>query len=283
MSRLSREGWLETHPYLRGVGDFCAQVDRALAQAVGESPVVPSFDDHRDEFVAGVPLLQGQTVPIDLEPAGRVVVALVQRLAADASVGAPAAEVAALDLELRGQEGASERIAGWLLGDDSWMPSTPGLLRFLGWTAMRRHLAPVVDAFARWRDEERWLRGHCPTCGSGPAMAQLVGKDPGRKRFLACGRCGTRWQYKRTQCPYCEADVQRASALSIAGEAGLRVDHCEACRGYLKTYDGEGDEALLLTDWSSLHLDLLAMDRGFKRLAGSLYELPPAPASAETG
>jgi hypothetical protein len=30
---------------------------------------------------------------------------------------------------------------------------------------------------------------------------------------------------------------------------------------------------VLLADWTSLHLDLLARDRGLKRMAGSLYEV----------
>jgi hypothetical protein len=30
---------------------------------------------------------------------------------------------------------------------------------------------------------------------------------------------------------------------------------------------------VLLADWTSLHLDVLARDRGLKRLAASLYEL----------
>ena len=59
------------------------------------------------------------------------------------------------------------------------------------------------------------------------------------------------------------------------GERGLRIDHCESCGGYLKTYDGQGNESLLLSDWSSLHLDLIAHDRGLKRLAASLYEFEP--------
>jgi FdhE protein len=46
-----------------------------------------------------------------------------------------------------------------------------------------------------------------------------------------------------------------------------------SCRGYLKTYIGGGSEALLLADWTSLHLDLIAQDRGLKRLAASLYEV----------
>lgn len=52
----------------------------------------------------------------------------------------------------------------------------------------------------------------------------------------------------------------------------MRIDHCETCGGYVKTYVGQGDETLLLADWSSVHLDLIAQDRGLKRLAASLHE-----------
>lgn len=37
--------------------------------------------------------------------------------------------------------------------------------------------------------------------------------------------------------------------------------------------EGEGSEGVLLADWTSLHLDVIARDRGLKRLAASLYEL----------
>ena len=97
-------------------------------------------------------------------------------------------------------------------------PPFPGLLRYLAWTAMARFLRPVVNAFDGWRDEDRWLRRYCPTCGSLPAMAQLVGADPGRKRLLSCGCCGTRWQFKRTGCPFCETDAQRLASVTIEGE-----------------------------------------------------------------
>jgi FdhE protein len=105
-------------------------------------------------------------------------------------------------------------------------------------------------------------------------MAQLVGKEPGRRRFLFCGCCGTRWSYKRTGCLFCDSqNDHRLSVLVIEGEAPLRIDHCEACSGYLKTYDGEGDENVLLADWTSIHLDIIAQDRGLKRLGTSLYQL----------
>jgi FdhE protein len=138
---------------------------------------------------------------------------------------------------------------------------------------LARHLRGVVSAFGSWRDEERWLRSYCPTCGSPPAMAQLVGKDPGRQRFLVCGCCRTRWRYRRTECPFCEHDDPQHSTMVIEGEGSLRIDCCKACGGYLKTYTGEGSEAVFLADWTSIHLDVLARDRGLKRLAGSMYAL----------
>jgi FdhE protein len=104
-------------------------------------------------------------------------------------------------------------------------------------------------------------------------MAQLVGVDPGRRRLLACGCCGTRWPYARTGCPFCEAQSHRLTSFGVQGEGGLRIDYCESCRAYLKTYDGHGAEAVLLADWTSLHLDVAARDRGLQRKAASLYEI----------
>ena len=105
-------------------------------------------------------------------------------------------------------------------------------------------------------------------------MAQLVGIDEGRLRNLSCGHCGTLWRYRRTGCPFCEnADEHRLTVVAIEGEGGLRIDYCEACGGYVKTYAGEGKECVLLADWTSAHLDVMARDRGMKRLAASLYEL----------
>ena len=105
-------------------------------------------------------------------------------------------------------------------------------------------------------------------------MAQLIGTDPGRLRLLACGCCSTRWRYRRTGCPFCEpSDDHRLAVVAVDGEGGLRIDYCETCKGYLKTYNGEGSEGVLLGDWTSLHLDVIARERGLKRLAASLYEL----------
>jgi FdhE protein len=264
--------WVEAHSYLRRVADLCAQVDRAAAAIDVLDARIPDWEDYRADFLAGVPLLSSADGAVDLQPAGRMAVALLERLASGTSSGSLAADARALATELRREPQVSRRIVDFLLGDETLTPTFPGLLRYLSWTAMARFLRPVVNAFDSWRDEERWLRRYCPTCGSLPAMAQLAGADPGRRRLLSCGCCGTRWQFKRTGCPFCDTDAQRLATVKIEAEPSLRIDHCEACCGYLKTYDGQGDESLWLSDWSSLHLDLIAHDRGLKRLAASLYE-----------
>ena len=272
---MTREPWLEAHPYLRPLADLSELVDRATAGIEMLDVRIPDWDVYRPDFLAGVPLLSSVDAAVDLEPGGRVAAALLERLASATSPEWLVAEARALDTDLRRVPPVSRRIVDFLLGDETLAPPFPGLLRYLAWTAMARFLRPVVNAFDGWRDEERWLRRYCPTCGSLPAMAQLAGTDPGRKRLLSCGCCGTRWQFKRTGCPFCDTDSQRLASVAIEGEPGLRIDHCESCRGYLKTYIGQGDETVWLSDWSSLHLDLIAYDHGLERMAGSLYQFEP--------
>jgi FdhE protein len=203
-----------------------------------------------------------------------MVASLVERLALIPLPAQLQEEVTALNAELRRDRTAPCRVVAWLLDKHVFVSACPGLLRYLGWTVLARHLRPVVDAFAVWRQEERWLRSYCPTCGSPPAMAQLVGTDHGRRRFLSCGRCYTRWWYRRTGCPFCENENNhQRMVLGVQGEGGLRLDYCEFCCSYLKTYVGHGSENVLLADWTSIHLDLIAQDRGLRRPAASLYGL----------
>ena len=272
---MTRDSWLEAHAYLRPVAELSAEVDRAAAAIEIPEVFLPNWDDYRAEFLAGVTLLQSADAAIDLESGGRTAAALIERLASTRSSGWLAVETRALHADLQREPDGAGRIVDLLLGSESATPF-PGLARYLGWTAMARFISPVVLAFNNWRDEEKWRRRYCPTCGSLPAMAQLAGEEPGRQRLLSCGCCGTRWHFKRTSCPFCETDSQRLESMVVEGESGLRIDHCGSCGGYIKTYDGQGNESLLLSDWSSLHLDVLAADRGLKRLAASLYEFEPA-------
>jgi FdhE protein len=187
---------------------------------------------------------------------------------ADFSAGVPLLKSAAAAVDLEPLERGMAALQGRL---------EPEIIEYGERLVFSASLLPLVMGFEQWRDDDRWLHAYCPTCGSRPAMAQLAGTDPGRRRYLFCGQCASRWRFGRTICPFCEHEGQRLASLAIEGESGLRLDHCEVCRAYLKTYDGQGQEAVLLADWTSLHLDVLARERGLVRAAASLYDLDSGP------
>ncbi len=270
---MTQDTWVTSHPYLQPVASLHAQVRAETAGIAAGSSKMPPWEDYVSDFAAGVPLLRSSSVAIDYLPAEKILRSQVARLAAN-PMRQVAHEIRILEAELHGELSEPHRVAAWLLGDDPFTSRSPGLLRYAGWTALSQYLRPLIDEFAKWRGEDRWLRSFCPTCGSPPAMAQLVGSDPGRQRFLVCGCCGAHWRYQRTKCPFCESqDDHRIFIMTVEGEGGLRIDYCESCRGYLKTYDGEGNEEVMLADWTSIHLDVVARDRGLRRLAASLFQL----------
>jgi FdhE protein len=271
---MTQDFWLVKHPYLRGVADLQALVDAALAEVTIPGACVPAWDDYLSDFHEGIPLLLSPSINIDFRDLDRALTSLVEALALKSLPGKLAQDNRTLKAQLHSDRDSPRRALAWLFDNDSFAPSNPGLLRYLGWTVLARYLRPVVSAFSAWRNEERWLRSYCPTCGALAAMAQLVGTDPGRLRFLACGCCSSRWQYRRTGCPFCQSeDDHRIAVVVVEGESGLRIDYCEACSGYVKTYEGQGNESVLLADWTSLHFDIVARDRGLVRRAGSLYQL----------
>jgi len=270
------EGWLDDHPYLRSIAAFCGRVDAALSELELAEVAPPDLDACRDDLEAGIPLLSSPNARVDLQPAVAAVGELLRALQTGPLPGPVAGEVASLAAALARSPELPEALVPFLLGDTAIEVPSPGLLRFLGWTTLAQLLRGVVqgvESFAGSRDEERWFRRYCPTCGAGPAMGQIAGTEQARQRLLCCGHCRTRWRWRRTQCPFCENDSHRLAGIKLGGEPALRIDHCTECRGYLKTYVGEGQEQLLLADWTSVHLDLLARGRGLERKATSLYDL----------
>lgn len=256
---MTRDAWVARHPYLQPVADLRASVESAAARVVTPVERVPDWQDYLGDFHGGIPLLWSGHTELDVSDGPAVVLGMLGELMRAMPPVWLADQCRALqaDLEVR---------------PDS--PANVALFRCLLWAVLAAELKLVITAFTSWRDEERWLRNYCPVCGTPPAMAQLVNRTEGRLRLLSCGCCGTRWRYRRTGCPFCEhADDHTLAVVGIQGEGGLRIDYCHRCHGYLKTYDGEGSESVLLADWTSLHLDLLARDRGLKRLASSLYEV----------
>jgi FdhE protein len=272
-----RQTWLEAHPFLEPIARFQELVEDALTCSPGRSASLESPDAWGEDAAAGIPLLRSPAACVDFAPAAAATLGHL----VDALTGADVPERVAeplgdLRARLRSAPGERVRAIAWITGGarPEGAPKHAGLVKLLAWTAARRVLDPIVRG-ATERDAGRWGRGHCPTCGALPAMAQLVEGDGGRVRLLACGCCATRWRYRRIGCPFCGSEApDRLEVLELEGEVPLRLDACTECRGYLKTYTDEGDEALFLADWPTLHLDVAAGNRGLRRLGASLYDFP---------
>jgi FdhE protein len=268
--------WLEANPFLVPLARFQGAVAQAAAATPAPALALPSFDAHAQGYAEGVPLLRSASHGPALAAAGAAVLGDLAARVAEAPLPAKLVEGIAEVRAALGTEAARQAATAWLVAgaDEATAPVQAGLLRFLGWTAMGRLLAPLSTSFAAWRDDAAWRRPTCPTCGQLPVMAQLVTKDDGRQRVLVCGCCPTRWGFMRLGCPYCgNEDPQRLNVLELQGPSGLRLDVCESCRGYMKTYAGAGQEVLLLADWTTLVLDAMAAERGYQRRGASLFEL----------
>jgi FdhE protein len=269
------QSWIDAHPYLAPLRDLGRSVDEALSGA--RMPALPpvQWDAYAPDHRAGVPLLESPGAALDVRGPGAVFLAHgAERMAkgrVPEKLGREAAELAAW-LGTSPEQGVGA--IDWLLAGGDAPVENAGLLRFLGWSALQRLLAPVRREYDAWRDRALWSHGTCPTCGADPIMGQLAGAEDQRVRRLACGQCATLWAFRRLACPFCGNEAaEKLEVLEIEEERLLRLDVCHACKGYVKTYTGEGEERLLLADWSTLHLDILAKDRGLERKGASLYEL----------
>ncbi len=270
-----RQAWLAAHPYLGPIARFQRIVEEAAAPGVRPALPAPRWDSRDQDLATGVPLLRSAASPGFSAAAADELRDLVDRLASAPLPGGIANACQELREAIPRSPGAFSQAMSFIVegGPAASAPVHPGLLRLLGWTALRRVLERAECTTVR--EEGPLDRRECPVCGSLPVMAQLVPADGARQRFLACGCCGTRWRFTRIGCPFCGNGVpERLGILQVKEEERLRIDVCDDCGGYLKTYAGEGDEELFLADWSTLHLDLLARDRGLRRVGASLYELP---------
>ena len=121
---------------------------------------------------------------------------------------------------------------------------------------------------------EEWRGGACPVCG-GQAQVSVIAEETGEflggsPRSLVCGRCATWWPFPRAVCPLCGEEDPRNLACFFDGQRRcVRVDACETCRGYVKTFDlrekGAPEIVPLVDDLATLTLDLWAGEQGYAR------------------
>ncbi|OGK90074.1 MAG: hypothetical protein A2W08_08550 [Candidatus Rokubacteria bacterium RBG_16_73_20] len=211
---------------------------------------------------AGEPLLAGASVPVDEHVAARLLREICRIVATpeaacllDADRRQPVAFQAMADALLAGANEPPAQARG--------VPRT--FFAFVALAALRPSFRRHMESLQPLTEDVPWHRPICPICGSTPSLAELRG-EPGR-RYLRCALCEGAWRVPRLRCPFCATtDHTRLRYLRIESDPGVRLDLCDACRGYLKTLiapSGEGEADPFGRDLATLHLDALAWERGF--------------------
>jgi FdhE protein len=113
-------------------------------------------------------------------------------------------------------------------------------------------------------------RGSCPICSSPPIIGEL---DSEGRHALHCGLCWHRWPVKRMLCPFCsQAEGASVEYLYSDDEPEYRVNLCGGCRCYLKVVDTRKMTRRFyppLEQVASLHLDMLAVEKGYVHALGT--------------
>lgn len=143
--------------------------------------------------------------------------------------------------------------------------------------AMLRPYAEVLRAHAVAVDRKH-AEGRCPCCGSAPAVGcrRGGGEGEGAARFLVCALCGLEWPYLRIVCPACfERTPEKLPAFTSEKHPGVRIETCETCRRYVKSFDLSEDARPVpeIDDLASIALDLWAIDEGYTRIEPGLAGL----------
>jgi FdhE protein len=140
-------------------------------------------------------------------------------------------------------------------------------------------LVPVPFLHAcrrRWASSraESWAETYCPLCGAWPAFGEVRGIE--RSRYLRCGRCGGGWQVHCLLCPYCGMTDHNELVSLVPERSGSTsvIEACKRCLGYVKTFttlQGNPAAKVIVEDLASVHLDIAAVEQGYKRPEGPGY------------
>lgn len=275
------KNWIEERPFLQEIGQLHMAIQSVCASFTREVEI-PNWDIFTAEFQKGVPILKNQAYQPPLREKAEEIFLALTKLWQNANLPETFREQCkSLYTSCKEKPELPKLIIRSELPDIPLSPEEmqqltgleEGLVHFLSWVAIGCALQPFLPSLMEWQKNQNWELAVCPTCGEAPVMSMLKRGKKGRQRYLVCNCCQTQWQYKRIGCPYCDnLDQNQLGILEIEEEPNLRLDVCRACNHYLKTYTGRGEEEAALTDWLSIHLDILCKKEGYEKKAALISE-----------
>jgi FdhE protein len=275
---MTHKVWLARHTFLEPIARLETTVEEVIKALPERGFIETNFEPYSADFREGVALLRSETLgrKLLLQSAGtfeHFALALSKAPIHEAL----ASKVRELYEHIHKTPGQIDQALVSIATEAEQASSLPhlGTARYIAWTALAHALAPTIAAFDAWKENATWSHGYCPVCGNAPLLSVLTEQEAGRQRSLVCGLCKVQWKVKRLGCPHCATeDEDKLAILELADEPDLRLEVCNGCKGYLKTWAGEGKVAPpYFSDWATLHLDAMATERGYLRLGASLYEL----------
>jgi formate dehydrogenase maturation protein FdhE len=141
------------------------------------------------------------------------------------------------------------------------------VLSFLLENSIRPSIEAARDQLLAGFEQDSWRKRSCPVCGAPPTLSVLKGQPA--LRHSICSRCGCQWRVDRVSCSVCgNRDPEALQYFHGEGQTAHRIDSCDACHHYIKTIDIGGFAApdLCMEDLGTLHLDIVAAEKGYLRV-----------------
>ncbi|HEX3702692.1 MAG TPA: formate dehydrogenase accessory protein FdhE [Vicinamibacterales bacterium] len=221
----------------------------------------------------GVPALAAEPIPVPVAALTPVLGTLCEALAAGGA--GEAAEHIRDTLVSGGIEPASLLTASLTRNQTAIRTGAAhrGLAPDLVWLIAELAVGPFAHALQRSlfahpglaEALDHWNRGYCPSCGSWPALAEVVGGH----RTLRCSFCATAWELNTYACVYCgESGEPFVTAAPDEANLARRIEVCQTCAGYLKTVDVPSLSPfplLAISDLETMDLDMEAMEHNYRR------------------
>lgn len=269
----------EKRPGYGGILDFYLRVREEQEQTKGSLKIEPIFlkKSWKDLLTQeGFPLLQRQDFPLDIEASIGLFRSLCKiaegandYMAGQVRIVEETLKEESVDLKRLLKESLEEKRIEQFAGE---LNVDRIFLTFLVQSSTKPSIELVMRQLQNEIDSQAWLKGYCPICTSLPYLSLL--KEETGKRFLLCSFCEYQWRIERLTCPFCgNKDQGSLHYFRVEGEGAHRIDLCDRCHQYIKTIDLREIEISepSLENLATLHLDVLASQKGYRRPAPNLW------------